>query len=90
MIIRPTWPLGLRFIDSKSREFEVTKVVMGKPENCISYEVEVMNGWIIQAQNGEHPQTKVGFVDVKNREKLIEESVDKMNEFVKNGHIIWK
>ncbi len=87
MIIRPTWPLGTRFIDSKRREFLVTIVIMGKPENNFAYEVEMANGWKVLSQPGEHPQSEAGFVDVTNDEKLIMESVEKLDQFVKNGHL---
>ncbi|WP_433895178.1 hypothetical protein [Sphingobacterium mizutaii] len=87
MIIRPSWPLGTRFIDSRRREFQVTKVTMGWPKDNIFYEVEMANGWKVISQPGEHPQTEVGFVDVSNRENLITESVEKLDQFVKNGHL---
>lgn len=89
-INRPTWPLGLRFVDSNKREFEVSQVFMGDVNSPFTYEVELHNGWKITSQPGEHPQSQVGFVDVKNRDQLIIESISKMDEYVKNGYLKWK
>lgn len=86
-IIRPTWPLGCRFIDSKGRTFEVIKVIMGYPDLSIGYEVETNDGWIVSSELGEHPQSRAGFVDIADREKLIIESIDKLEQFVANGHL---
>lgn len=85
-IIRPSWPLGLRFIDSKRREFEVVTVTMGNP-GCLGYEVEMLNGWMVKSQFGEHPQTAAGFVDVSNRTRIINESVENLDRFLKTGHL---
>lgn len=86
-IIHPTWPLGLRFIDSKGRTFEVIKVIMGYPEFSNSYEVECQNGWVIASELGEHAQSRAGFVDIENRDLLIVELVDKLDQFIINGHL---
>lgn len=86
-VIHPTWPLGTKFIDTKSRTFEVTKVIMGYPEQSMGYEVECHNGWIVAAELGGHPQTRAGFVDVDNPDKLIIESVDKLDQYEANGHL---
>ncbi len=86
-IIRPTWPLGLKFIDSKRREFEVVLVIMGNPDLHVSYEVEMNNGWKVIAQSGEHPQTQAGFVETRYREKVITELITDLDQFVKNGHL---
>jgi len=86
-IIYPTWPLGTLFLDAKGRTFEVTKVVMGNPDAFFSYEVELPNGWIIVPEPGEHPQTSAGFVDIDNRDKLIYETIEKLDGFVANGHL---
>ncbi len=86
-IIRPSWPLGLRFIGSDKRVFEVTQVFMGDTDQPFIYSVELENGRMIISQPGEHPQTKVGFVDIARNEKLITESVEKLDQFVKTGHL---
>lgn len=86
-LIRPTWPLGLKFIDSKERTFEVIKVIMGYPESSIGWELEYADGWIINEELGNYPQSRAGFVDVENRGVLIVEFVDKLDQFVKNGHL---
>ena len=86
-LIRPTWPLGTRFIDSKARTFEVRKVIMGYPEHTIGYEVECHDGWIIAEELGNHPQSRAGFVDIEHPDKLIIELVDKLDQFETNGHL---
>lgn len=86
-VIRPTWPLGTRFTDIKRRVFEVTKVIMGNPSSGTSFEMELENGWIIVQQIGDHPQTVAGFVDITNRERLITELVEDLDQFVTNGHL---
>lgn len=85
-IIRPTWPLGLHFVDARAREFEVTEVVMGDPGQG-GYEMELTNGWKIHSQFGEHQQREVGFVNIADRTKVIRESVNKLDQFVKDGHL---
>jgi len=86
-IIYPTWPLGVKFIDSKGKSFEVIKVIMGYPEKSIGWELECCNGWVISEEVGEHPQSRAGFVDIENRDVLIIEEVQKLDQFVKNGHL---
>lgn len=87
VMIRPTWPLGARFIDTKARTFEVIKVIMGHPEQSVGYEIEYADGWIIAEEIGNHPQSRAGFVDIDNREKLIIETVEKLDQYVANGHL---
>lgn len=84
---RVTWHLGTQFIDTKGRKFEVTKVFMGYPENNFGFEVAYDNGWVIAEQSGNHPQSRAGFVDLDNPNKLIIETVEKLDQFVKNGHL---
>lgn len=86
-MIRPSWPLGTRFVDARRRIFEVVKVIMGDPDAGTSYEMELENGWIIIQQLGDHPQTSAGFVDITKREKLITELVEDLDQFVTNGHL---
>lgn len=86
-LIYPSWPLGNKFIDTKGRTFEVVKVFMGYPETSIGWELECHNGWIIAEELGDHPQSRAGFVDIENRDKLIIESVSKLDEFENNGHL---
>lgn len=86
-IIRPSWPLGTRFTDSRKRVFQVVKVVMGNPETKIGYQVELANGYIIESETGEHPQTRAGFVDIRNRDNVIMELVEDLDQFVMNGHL---
>lgn len=86
-IIRPSWPLGTRFTDSKKRIFQVVKVVMGNPENKIGYKVELADGCIIESELGEHPQKKAGFVDIRNTDNVIIELVEDLDQFVRNGHL---
>lgn len=86
-MIRPSWPLGTRFIDTRRRVFEVIKVIMGNPDAGTSYEMEMVNGWIVVQQIGEYPQTYAGFVDITKPEKLITELVDDLDQFVTNGHL---
>ena len=86
-MIRPSWPLGTRFVDARRRVFEVTKVIMGNPDAGASYEIELENGWIIIQQVGNHPQTSAGFVDITKRDKLIIELIEDLDQFVTNGHL---
>lgn len=86
-IIRPSWPLGTRFTDSRKRVFQVVKVVMGNPGTKIGYQVELADGCTIESETGEHPQTRAGFVDIRNTDNVIMELVEDLDQFVKNGHL---
>ena len=90
--MKPVWPLGTKFIDYKKRTFEVCHVTMGDPSATnagISYVVEMHNGWKVTARPGDHPQTLVGFCEVSDTDKsnVITRTVEKMEEYIKNGQI---
>lgn len=82
-----TWLLGTKFIDTKGRKFEVRKVFRGYPENGTGYEIQYDNGWVLAVESGAHPQSRAGFVDLDHPEKLIVETVEKLDQFVENGHL---
>lgn len=85
----PTWPLGTRFKDRDGRVFEVHHVIMGNPDEGLSWELETYQGWKITSSAISSPQTKVGFVELgKLDAEIIYQCASKLTEFVTNRHLI--
>jgi len=85
----PSWPLNTRFRDRDNRIFEVRHVIMGDPNEGLSWEIETAEGLKITSAAISAPQTKVGFVELEKADtKMIYESPEKLDLYVKNRHLI--
>lgn len=85
---KPTWYLGLIFVDSDQRSFEVVKTIFGDINKPMSYCIDLDNHWSIESELGDHLQTAVGFQELNiEQPKLIIQQIEKMDLYERTGHL---
>ncbi|MEJ5143962.1 hypothetical protein [Sphingobacterium sp. MYb388] len=85
---KPTWYLGLIFVDSDQRSFEVVKTIFGDISQPMSYCIDLDNDWSIESEPGDHLQTAVGFRELNvEQSKLIIQQIEKMDLYERTGHL---